>query len=69
MNDQAELFDVSRTVPTACPVPGCGAIRLPDQHKVVTCATDLERASAGWTGARPKACLNTHNPDAADIPY
>ena len=52
------LFDVGKTVSTACPVPGCGAIRLPGQTTVPTCQTDLDRATQGWTSNRPKNCLN-----------
>jgi hypothetical protein len=65
---QTELFDPSRTVATPCAVPGCGAIRLPGQHKVPTCQTDLSRATEGWTRTRPRACLNQPQPSDR-IPY
>jgi hypothetical protein len=60
------LFDVDRTVPTACPVPGCNAIRLPGQDKVTNCQVDAARA-VEWT-ARPKACLNQFDPTANPWP-
>ena len=53
--NQPELFDVTRTVPTACPVGNCQAIRLPGQHQVSTCAHDLEPEHR----RRPNGCLNT----------
>lgn len=63
--NQPELFDPSRTVPTACPVGRCQAIRLPGQTRVVTCAHDLERE----LGKRPKGCLNTYRPEHVEIPF
>ena len=65
--NQPELFDTSRTVSTACPVPGCGAIRLPGQDRVVTCDVDLARATAWVT--RPPNCLNMPKPQHTGIPY
>ena len=66
MNDRA-LFDVDRTVSTACPVPGCGAIRLPGQAKVITC--DYERVVfLERDHRRPKGCLNTFDPTADPFP-
>lgn len=53
MSAQQPLFDSSRTQPLPCAVPGCQAIRLPDQQRVPTCAWDLER-----DGRRPRGCLN-----------
>jgi hypothetical protein len=65
---QGSLFDPERTMPTACTVPGCGAIRLPGQDTVVTCRCDLDRAVDGWTGNRPRLCLNVWDPSAAQFP-
>jgi hypothetical protein len=63
MRNQHELFDPSTTVPTACPVGWCPAIRLPAQTKVPTCAHDLDRE-----GPRPRGCLNAHDPAHAPWP-
>lgn len=65
--NQPELFDVSRTVPTACPAGHCQAIRLPGQQRVVTCEYDLEPAHP-YRGKRPKGCLNTYDPATAPLP-
>jgi hypothetical protein len=62
--NQPELFDVSRTVPTACPAGHCQAIRLPGQHRVLTCAHDLEPDRR----KRPNGCLNTYDPATAPMP-
>ena len=61
--NQAALFDPE---PRHCPVPGCGAILLPNQDRVITCHHDLQ---PDQTERRPKACLNTYNPAKAPIPY
>jgi hypothetical protein len=63
--NQPELFDVSQTVSTACPVGHCQAIRTPGQTKVVTCAHDLDPE----TRRRPRGCLNTYRPEHAEIPF
>lgn len=67
--DQPQLFDVDRTTPQACPVPGCGAIRLPGQDKVVTCEYDTAKHFGEWTGGRPKGCPNYPRPEHQPIPY
>lgn len=54
MTGQRELFDPTTTVPTACPVGHCQAVRLPGQDRVVTCAHDLDPERRH----RPRACLN-----------
>lgn len=65
--NQAELFDPSRTIATACPVPGCGAVRLPQQERVPTCAIDQQRATGDWP-RRPQSCLNSVDPATAEWP-
>jgi len=65
--NQRELFDVSRTVATACPVGSCQAIRLAGQDgNVPTCAHDLSRDEL--RGKRPRHCLNTIDPTTAPFP-
>jgi len=64
--NQMPMFDVSRTVPTACPVGSCAAIRLPGQDQVPTCAHDLNRDEP--RGKRPRACLNTIDPATTPFP-
>lgn len=61
---QRALFDADTTVDKPCPVPGCGAIRLPGQDQVVTCAHDLNPEPR----RRPAACLNAHDPHTAPFP-
>jgi hypothetical protein len=61
------LFDPTRTTETECPV--CGATRLPGANKADGCWVDEKRAQGDYE-RRPKACLNTWNPDYDDeIPY
>ena len=64
---QLHLLDVTKTIATACPVPGCGAIRLPGQDKVITCEHErvafLERDHR-----RPNGCLNAFDPTADPFP-
>ena len=67
MNDP-QLFDPERTIPTACPVGHCEAIRLPGQDRVVTCSHDLEPAHPYRT-KRPKGCLNAIDNRYQGIPY
>jgi hypothetical protein len=64
--NQPELFDASKTVPTACPVGACAAIRLPGQHRVPTCAHDLSTEDP--RGKRPRHCLNTIDPATTPFP-
>lgn len=59
------LFDASRTQPTSCQAPGCGAIRLPDQQRCATCAHDLDPEQR----KRPRACLNATDPAHQEIPF
>ena len=66
MNERP-LFDPSTTVATACPVPACGAIRLPGQTTVPTCHTDQQRALGDWQ-RRPRHCLNALDPSTAPFP-
>lgn len=61
--NQRKLYDPATTVPTACPVGRCQAIRLPGQTKVITCAHDLDPS-----GRRPKQCLNHVDPATAPFP-
>lgn len=67
MNERP-LFDVA-ALSTTCPVPGCQAIRLPDQDRVVTCAHDQAVAIGDVPGRRPRGCLNTYDPSTSPIPY
>ena len=62
---QTALFDPAATVPAACPEGNCQAIRLPGQHRVPTCAHDLDPE----TRRRPKGCLNAYQPETAEIPF
>jgi len=63
--NQPELFDVSRTVPTSCPVGSCQAIRLAGQDgQVPTCQHDLEPDQR----RRPNGCLNTIDPAHTPFP-
>lgn len=65
----SQLFDPATLEPAPCPVPGCGAIRLPSQTgPLLTCQHDLDRA-AGVLEARPKACANKVDPATAPIPF
>lgn len=69
MSDRAlALFDASRTTTQRCSVPGCEALRYPDQERTPTCAHDRDRA-LGEPGRRPAGCLNTYDPATAEIPY
>jgi hypothetical protein len=61
------LFDVTKTVPTRCDV--CGALREPGEDKAGDCQVDRERATEGYTRARPASCLNTWDPTQDRIPY
>lgn len=64
---QHALFDPATTEPAPCPVPGCAAIRLPNQTgPLPTCQHDLDRAS-GVQQLRPKTCANTIDP--AHMPF
>lgn len=60
------LFDVSRTVPTTCPIGHCQAIRLPGQDRVPTCQHDLSTHEP--RGKRPRHCLNTIDPATTPFP-
>jgi hypothetical protein len=64
MVNQNALFDVKRLGPIECPV--CGATRNPDEDKAVACTADRDRDQYP---RRPVGCLNTHQPEHADIPY
>lgn len=65
---QRVLFDPATTEPAPCPVPGCAAIRLPNQTgPLPTCQHDLDRAS-GVVGRRPKQCANTTDPATTPWP-
>lgn len=66
--NQPELFDTSRTIPTACPCHGCDAIRQPGQDKADGCAVETERTLREWV-RRPDRCLNTIRPEHNDVPY
>ena len=66
--NQPGLFDPTTTEPQPCPVPGCAAIRLPNQTgQLPTCQHDLDRA-AGIHRLRPKACANTIDPATTPWP-
>lgn len=67
--NQPTLFDPARTSPTPCPVPGCEAIRFPNQHRTPTCHIDRERALGGDWVRRPAQCLNHPTPESDPIPY
>ncbi len=62
--NQPELFSPAATVPQACPVGHCQAIRLPDQDRVLTCAHDLDPEPS----RRPRGCLNAYDPATAPMP-
>jgi len=64
---QPQLFDPARTSPTPCPVPGCQAIRFPNQERVTTCEVDRDRA-LGHSRRRPAWCLNASNPQTDPFP-
>lgn len=68
MSDDLKLFDPSRTSPTPCPVPGCQAIRFPNQERVVTCEVERERALGNPNRYRPSICLNAYDPATASFP-
>ena len=58
-----QLFDPATLEPAPCPVPGCGAVRLPGQTgPLLTCQHDLDRAAGDTTTRRPRNCANTINP-------
>lgn len=65
--NQPSLFPADQLAPQPCPVPACGAIRLPNQHGFVpTCAHDLNREP----NKRPAKCLNHYrNRPEDEIPY
>lgn len=65
MTDQLRLLDPNTTQPRNCPVPGCGAIRLPNQQGFVpTCRSDLNQEK------RPAKCLNHYRNRPEDpIPF
>ena len=66
---QPALFDPARTLPQACPVPGCQTIRTPGQTgHLITCAHDRDLA-LGQLGKRPKHCLNRIDNAHQEIPY
>lgn len=62
MTDQPALFPVDQTTDTVCPV--CAAVRPAGQPKTNGCGYDRDP-----DGRRPQACLNTHDPATAPIPY
>ena len=66
MSTQRPLFDPTSLQALPCPVPGCQAIRLPNQTgRIVTCAHDLDRERR----KRPRGCLNTYRPEHAEVPF
>lgn len=65
---QPGLFDPNTTVDMACPVPGCQAVRFAGQERALTCRHDLDQASGAIPARRPKACLNTIDPQHAPFP-
>lgn len=55
--------------PKTCP---CGAVQTPGQDTVPTCRYDLQQHLEPWQRDhpnRPRACLNTHDPATAEVPY
>ena len=65
--DQTDLFDVSQTVWTACPVGHCQAIRTAGQEgRLLSCAHDLSQREP--RGKRPRHCLNTIDPATTPFP-
>lgn len=65
---QPALFAADRLTHTACPVPGCGAIRTASQTgRVPTCNHDRNQA-LGQPARRPRGCLSTHDPATAPCP-
>jgi hypothetical protein len=64
------LFDPAATTARACPVNGCGAIRLPQQTGLIpTCQHDLDRAHGYGNRRRPKMCVNRADPATVEIPF
>ena len=64
VNDRT-LFDVDRTTTAVC--ESCGATREPGEDKAPECGIDAARAQ-GHGLARPKGCLNAHDPAHAPFP-
>lgn len=63
-NPHPALFDPANLAEQRCPVPGCGAIRFPQQNKAITCAHDLDPNRR----RRPRECLNRVDPAIAPFP-
>ena len=63
------LFDPALLEPAHCTT--CGAIRLPDQQQVPTCAYDLQTHMPLFErdhAKRPRTCLNQHDPATHPLP-